>query len=79
VGVAFLSPALVFSDFPAAAFLDFYLSFTNGPRRYGCASEFVGLAHYERLFNFDRWMRYGNSAPPITTSLRSDLRCSVRP
>ncbi len=72
VGVAFLSPALVF----VAIFLllpffwIFYLSFTNRTLTGVTAAhpEFVGLANYERLFNFDRWMRYGEfgSALKIT-------------
>jgi len=63
VGLAFLSPALVF----VAIFLllpffwIFYLSFTNRTLTGVTAAnpEFVGLANYERLFDFDRWMRYG--------------------
>jgi multiple sugar transport system permease protein len=72
VGIAFLSPALVF----VAIFLllpffwIFYLSFTNRTLTGVTAAhpEFVGLANYERLFNFDRWMRYGEfgSALKIT-------------
>ena len=63
VGIAFLTPAMFF----VAVFLllpffwVFYLSFTNRTLTGVTAAhpEFVGLANYERLFNFDRWMRYG--------------------
>ncbi len=63
VGIAFLTPALIF----VAIFLllpffwTFYLSFTNRTLTGITAAhpEFVGLANYDRLFNFDRWMRYG--------------------
>lgn len=63
VGVVFLSPALVF----VAIFLIlpffwiFYLSFTNRTLTGITAvnPEWVGLENYQRLFDFDRWMRYG--------------------
>ena len=72
VGAAFLTPALIF----VAIFLllpffwIFYLSFTNRTLTGITAAhpEFVGFSNYERLFNFDRWMRYGEfgSALKIT-------------
>lgn len=63
VGIAFLTPAMFF----VAIFLllpffwVFYLSFTNRTLTGVTAAhpEFVGFANYERLFNFDRWMRFG--------------------
>lgn len=63
VGFVFLSPALVF----VAIFLIlpffwiFYLSFTNRTLTGITAAhpEFIGLENYERLFDMDRWMRYG--------------------
>ena len=63
VGLTFLSPALVF----VAIFLIlpffwiFYLSFTNRTLTGITAAhpEFVGFENYQRLFDFDRWMRYG--------------------
>lgn len=63
VGAVFLSPALVF----VAIFLIlpffwiFYLSFTNRTLTGVTAAhpEFVGLENYQHLFDFDRWMRYG--------------------
>ncbi len=72
VGAAFLTPALIF----VAIFLllpffwIFYLSFTNRTLTGITAAhpQYVGLTNYERLFNFDRWMRYGEfgSALKIT-------------
>jgi multiple sugar transport system permease protein len=63
VGVTFLTPALFF----VAIFLIlpffwiFYLSFTNRTLTGLTAAnpEFVGLENYQRLFDFDQWMRYG--------------------
>lgn len=63
VGLVFLSPALFF----VAIFLIlpffwiFYLSFTNRTLTGITAAhpEFVGFQNYEHLFDFDRWMRYG--------------------
>ncbi len=63
VGALFLLPALAF----VALFLLFpfvwviVLSFTNQTLTGATAAnpEFVGLANYERLFDFDRWMRAG--------------------
>jgi multiple sugar transport system permease protein len=63
VGIAFLTPALffvvVFLLIPF--FWVFYLSFTNRTLTGVTAAhpEFVGLANYDRLFDFKRWMRYG--------------------
>ena len=72
VGAAFLTPALIF----VAIFLllpffwIFYLSFTNRTLTGVTAAhpEFVGLDNYQRLFDFSRWMRYGEfgSALKIT-------------
>ena len=72
VGAAFLTPALIF----VAIFLllpffwIFYLSFTNRTLTGVTAAhpEFVGLENYQRLFDFSRWMRYGEfgSALKIT-------------
>jgi multiple sugar transport system permease protein len=72
VGAAFLTPALIF----VAIFLllpffwIFYLSFTNRTLTGITAAhpEYVGLANYNRLFDFSRWMRYGEfgSALKIT-------------
>jgi multiple sugar transport system permease protein len=63
VGLAFLTPALVFvAIFLLLPFVwVFFLSFTNRTLTGVTAAhpEFVGLANYERLFNFDRWMRFG--------------------
>ena len=63
VGIAFLSPALFFvAIFLLLPFVwVFFLSFTNRTLTGVTAAhpEFVGLANYERLFNFDRWMRFG--------------------
>lgn len=63
VGIAFLTPALVF----VAIFLllpffwIFYLSFTDRTLTGAAAAnpQFIGLENYQNLFNFDRWMRYG--------------------
>jgi len=63
VGFAFLSPALVF----VAIFLIlpffwiFYLSFTNRTLTGVTAAhpQFIGLENYRQLFDFDKWMRYG--------------------
>lgn len=63
VGLFFLSPAVVFVIIFLILpfFWIFYLSFTNRTLTGVTAAnpEFVGLANYEQLFNFDRWMRYG--------------------
>jgi len=63
VGLTFLTPALFF----VAIFLIlpffwiFYLSFTNRTLTGVTAAnpQFVGLENYQRLFDFDQWMRYG--------------------
>ena len=63
VGVAFLTPALFFvAIFLILPFIwIFFLSFTNQTLTGATAAhpEFVGFANYERLFDFDRWMRFG--------------------
>jgi multiple sugar transport system permease protein len=74
VGAAFLSPALIF----VAIFLllpffwVFYLSFTNRTLTGVTAAhpEFIGFDNYERLFNFDRWMRYGEFGNALKITFR---------
>jgi multiple sugar transport system permease protein len=74
VGVAFLTPALILvAIFLLLPFLwVFYLSFTNRTLTGITAAhpEFVGLANYERLFNFDRWMRYGEFGNALKITFR---------
>ncbi len=63
VGFVFLTPALFFvAIFLLLPFVwILYLSFTNRTLTGITAAhpEFVGLANYERLFDFERWMRFG--------------------
>jgi multiple sugar transport system permease protein len=74
VGIAFLTPALILvAIFLLLPFLwVFYLSFTNRTLTGITAAhpEFVGLANYERLFNFDRWMRYGEFGNALKITFR---------
>jgi multiple sugar transport system permease protein len=74
VGVAFLSPAMVFVVIFLLVpfFWIFYLSFTNRTLTGVTAAhpDFVGLANYERLFNFDRWMRYGEFGNALKITFR---------
>lgn len=81
VGVAFLTPALIF----VAIFLIlpffwiFYLSFTNRTLTGVTAAhpEFVGLANYERLFDADRWMRLGEFGNALWITSRFVLGSAI--
>lgn len=74
VGLTFLTPALIF----VAIFLIlpffwiFFLSFTNRTLTGVTAvhPEFVGLENYQRLFDFDRWMRFGQFGNALKITFR---------
>ncbi len=74
VGAAFLIPALffivVFLIFPFVWI--FYLSFTNQTLTGAAAAnpQFVGLANYARLFDFERWMRAGEFGSSLWITTR---------
>ncbi|NWG76172.1 MAG: sugar ABC transporter permease, partial [Rubrivivax sp.] len=74
VGVAFLTPALMFVVvfLLVPFFWIFYLSFTNRTLTGITAAhpEYVGFANYERLFDFDRWMRYGEFGNALKITFR---------
>ena len=74
VGIAFLSPALVFVlIFLILPFLwIIYLSFTNQTLTGAAAAnpQFVGFANYERLFDFSKWMRAGEFGSALTITFQ---------
>jgi multiple sugar transport system permease protein len=72
--MAFLTPALIFVVIFLLIpfFWVFYLSFTNRTLTGVTAAHpsFVGFDNYERLFNFDRWMRYGEFGNALKITFR---------
>jgi multiple sugar transport system permease protein len=74
VGIGFLTPALLFvTVFLLVPFVwVFYLSFTNRTLTGFTAAhpEYVGLANYDRLFDFHRWMRYGEFGNALKITFR---------
>ncbi len=74
VGLAFLTPALIFVVIFLLVpfFWVFYLSFTNRTLTGITAAhpQYVGFDNYERLFNFDRWMRYGEFGNALKITFR---------